>query len=469
MRADTNTTLLRRGNLAPLLLVNLGVGMHATIWYMASTTMPSVVHDLDAAAYISWATSVYLVTTILGAVMMAPAKARFGARWAMLAAGGVVVAGGVVGAVAPAIAWVLAGRALQGLGEGLLVALSYALVRELFSNALAPRVFGTQAATWAIAIFLGPLAGGWLTETWSWRAAFVGAALLPLPLLALGWTLLRRKRHLVPAPQRAPLLRLLVLAAGVMAITAADRLAHSWQGLVSVVAGLALIALVLVVDRRHSPHLFPTAFPKLQHPASLGLWVLLLMPLSQAPVYVYGPYILQMHRGLNPTMAGYFGATHALAWSVTAMLIAPLALRWQNTAMLVGPALLTFGLAGLALTMAAQPLPLVALALVLVGVGFGICNMFITQRVMAAAQSGQEDETAGAIPTLQGLGGATSAAVAGLSGNAIGLDRPLTQQIVSDASLALYGGGALVSLLAVAATVGLLRTLRPALPAAGRR
>ena len=64
-------------HVAPLVLVNLGVAMHATIWFMASTMMPSVVHDLDAAAFISWATSVYLVTMILGGVaMMAPAKAR---------------------------------------------------------------------------------------------------------------------------------------------------------------------------------------------------------------------------------------------------------------------------------------------------------------------------------------------------------------------------------------------------------
>jgi hypothetical protein len=64
-------------------------------------------------------------------------------------------------------------------------------------------------------------------------------------------------------------------------------------------------------------------------------------------------------------------------------------------------------------------------------------------------QPGQEDETAGAIPTLQGLGGATSAALAGLAGNAIGLDRELTVDVVHHASLALYGGGALLSLLAV--------------------
>ena len=163
-------------------------------------------------------------------------------------------------------------------------------------------------------------------------------------------------------------------------------------------AGVATIAIVLRLDKRHAPHLFPTSFPQLQHPVSLGLWILLLMPLAQAPVYVYGPYILQMYRGLSPTLAGYFGATHALAWSVTAILIARLHPRWQNASILSGPSLLTAGLAGLALTTATQPLGLVLASLVVVGVGFGVCNMFVNQRIMASVQKGQEDETAGPFP-----------------------------------------------------------------------
>ena len=459
---DTGLTppaLLRRHNLAPLLLVNLGVGMHAMIWYMASTVMPSVVADLHAAAFISWATSVYLVTMILGAVAMAPAKARFAARGAMLVAGLTVMLGSAVAAFAPTIFLVLVGRALQGLGEGVLVALSYALVRELFVNALVPKVFGIQAATWGIAIFLGPLAGGWLTESISWRAAFIGSALLPIPLLALGWHILRHQRPPPGQVHAAPWMRLLLLAAAVMAITIADRLPPPALGFAAITVGLALIVLVVALDRRQAPHLFPTAFPGLAHPVSLGLWVILLMPLAQAPVYVYGPYILQMHRDLSPTMAGYFGATHAMAWSITAMLAPALPTRWHRHTIVLGPVLLTLGLAGIGLTIATQPLVLVVLSLILVGVGFGICNMFVNQSVMAHAQRGQEDETSGAIPTVQGLGGAISAALAGLVGNAMGLDQAQDPDIVARASLTMYGGGALLALLSVWMATRLLRLL----------
>lgn len=452
--------LLRRANLGPLLLVNMGVMTHALVWYLVNTAMPTAVRELDAAAYISWSTSVYLIFSILGGAAMAPCKSRYGARGAIIGASLVVTAGSLLAAFAPTILEVLAGRALQGLGEGLLMALSYALVRDLFANSLVPRVFAVEALTWGIALALGPLVGGWLTQTWSWRAAFIGAAMVPLPMLLLGLRILRGSSNRASTEVHgAPSGRILLLALGVMLIAAADRFTTLTFGLASVLCGVLLVGLVLKIDRTRSPHLFPTAFPGLRHPASLGLWVLLLMPLAQAPVYTYIPYIVQMHRGLTPTMAGYVGVVHALTWVFAAALIGVLATRWQQRIMLSGPVLLAFGLALLALTLATQPLALVCVGLALVGAGFGVSNAFLCQRVMAAAQPGQEDATAGSIGTLPLLGGAISAAMAGMVGNAIGLDQVLTDDKVARAAWALFGSGTLLALLAWMLALRLARRL----------
>jgi MFS family permease len=447
--------LLRRQNIAPLILVNLGVGLHATIWYMATTAMPSAVEELDAAAYLSWATSLYLMTSILGGAMLPPIKSRFGPRASMMGAGLIVVIGGVLAAIAPSVALILVGRAVQGLGEGFLVALSYTLVRELFDNALVPRVSAFEAMTWAFAVFMGPLLGGWLTDLGGWRLAFFGSGLLPLPMMALGWVILRRHPHTRMA-QTAPLLRLSVLAIGVMAIAVADRFSSLIAGrsvtspaMPPFSSGVVLIAATIGLDRRSTHKLFPTVFPGLRHPASLGIWVLALMALSEAAVYVYGPYIMQIYRGLTPTMAGYFGAIHAMAWSMTAMLVSQLGPRWQSLAILAGPTSLALGLAGLAFTLAASPLPVIAIAMVLIGCGFGVSYSFITQRVMGTAESGQEDATIASMSTLFGMGGAISAAVSGLIGNSIGLDGPLTTDIVAEASLILFGGGSLLAVLGI--------------------
>lgn len=459
MDDDTQPALLQRRNLAPLVLVNLGVGTHAIVWFMVVTAMPNVVDDLRAAPYLSWATSIYLVSTILGGAAMALLKARLGARPALVLAGIVVIAGGLLAAAAPGIALVLVGRVLQGLGEGVLVALSYALVRELFDIRLLPRVFGIQAVTWAFAIFLGPLAGGWLTETWSWRAAFVGTALLPLPMLVLVG------RVLPGAPARAadtvavPALRLLLLAAGVMAIAVSNRLDPVAWGVLLVLLGFALIALMLRLDRAATRHIFPTVFPGLAHPVSLGLWVLLLMPLAHMCISVYTPFLLQFHRGQSPTVAGYLGAVHAVAWSLAAVVVAPWAARGQRWCIQAGPVLIGMGLAGLAWALPDQPLHWIVVSLLSIGSGFGISYAFLNQRVMAAAQQGQEDATAGSAPTLGALGGAIGAAIAGLVGQAVGLDLPLAAQQVTLATGLLAGGGAALAVVTAVLAWRLLRAI----------
>ncbi len=442
---DAAPTLLQRGNLAPLVLVNLGVGTHAIVWFMVVTAMPSVVKDLHAAPYLSWATSIYLVSTILGGASMALLKARLDARPTLVLAGIVVMAGGLMAAGAPGIGLVLLGRVLQGLGEGVLVALSYALVRELFDIRLLPRVFGIQAVTWAIAIFVGPLLGGWLTEAWSWRAAFVGTALLPLPMLVL-------VRRVLPAtPVRSastvvvPTLRLFLLVLGVLAIAVSNRMDPVAWGVLLVLLGFGLIALMLRIDRASTRHIFPTVFPGLTHPVALGLWLLLLMPLSYVGILVYTPYLLQFHRGLSPIMAGYLGAVHAVAWSVAAIAVASFGTRGQALCIQAGPVLIGIGLAGLGWSLPAQPMAWVTVSLVLIGSGLGVAYAFLNQRVMAAAQKGQEDATAGSVPTLGSLGGAIGAAIAGLVGQAVGLDLPLQPLQVTLAVWLLAGGGAVMA------------------------
>jgi MFS family permease len=395
--------------------------------------------------------------------MLPPIKSRFGPRASMMTAGLIVVIGGVLAGIAPNVSLILFGRAIQGLGEGFLVALSYTLVRELFDNALVPRVSAFEAMTWAFAVFMGPLLGGWLTDLGTWRLAFFGSGLLPLPMMALGWVILRNHPH-VPMAQTAPLLRLSVLAIGVMAIAVADRFSSLAAGQVGhllgyavVLLGVALIAMTIAIDRRSTHKLFPTAFPGIRHPASIGIWVLALMALSEAAVYVYGPYILQIYRGLTPTMAGYFGAIHAMAWSLTAMLVSTLGTRWQNLAILAGPTSLALGLAGLAFTLAESPLPVIAVAMVLIGCGFGVSYSFLTQRIMGTAEPGEEDATISSMSTVFGMGSAISAAVAGLIGNSIGLDVALTTEVVNEAALILYGGGALLAGVALLLAARLIR------------
>jgi hypothetical protein len=245
-------------------------------------------------------------------------------------------------------------------------------------------------------------------------------------------------------------------------IAIADRLDSALLGGAAIVAGIAAVALALKIDRRAASHLITTVFPSLRHRVSLGLWILILMPMGEAGVVVYVPYLLQLDRGLAPTFAGYLGAIHALTWSLSALCVASLTPRWHGLAIVSGPTTLAIGMILLGIGLAGSPLTLVGGALALVGIGFGISHSFINQRIIAAAPEGQEDATATAIPTLECLGGAIGAAAAGLVGNAAGFGGVLTPDVVETGSLGVFGGGGLIVLLGVAAAVLFLRSDHPA-------
>ncbi len=81
------------------------------------------------------------------------------------------VLGTAVTVFAPDLAWLMVGRAVQGVGTGGMMPMAMALITELFD----PRQRGRALGTWGMAgpttAFLAPAIAGLVIETWGWRAA----------------------------------------------------------------------------------------------------------------------------------------------------------------------------------------------------------------------------------------------------------------------------------------------------------
>jgi EmrB/QacA subfamily drug resistance transporter len=91
--------------------------------------------------------------------------------------------------LAPNIAQLIAGRALQGVGGALLVPGSLALISVSFSEEERGRAIGTWSGFTSITAAIGPVLGGWLIQHASWRWVFFINP--PLALIVLGLTFWR--------------------------------------------------------------------------------------------------------------------------------------------------------------------------------------------------------------------------------------------------------------------------------------
>jgi len=434
----------------------LGTGMHAAAWYILATALPTAVAEVGGGTIVSWVVSVYLIASIVSGSASGLLKSRFGSRPILLIATAVFLVGTIVAATADSMALIVVGRALQGLGEGVIWAVSIMLVRDLFPLSAMPPMYGVLSVVWALSAALGPLMSGLLTQWVSWRGAIWSMAPLALVFAALVVAVLQP----VPpsrASMRFPFGRLLAIGAGVFTLSLAAAFAEPATAAVAIAVSILVVGLALRADRRAAISLFPRRLLAPVTAAPLGIWVLTIMYCSESAVGVFTPLLVQTLFGTSPLFAGYCLAVVALAWSSGALLVARLTGRLVDLCIIAGAGCNVVGLALLAAAFAQGGLVPIALALAVIGLGFGFSYTFITQRVLANLDPSEGDVTAGALPTLEAAGAAYGAALAGLIGNLAGIVEFGAEASVRNGAIWVMGVSALIAALPFLGAVALVR------------
>lgn len=403
------------------LMLCLGVALYAFNGFLVTTSLPTAVEEFGGAALISWALTLYLAASIVAGASAALLKQTFGGKATLLLAALLFLAGTLIAGFADNMGTVLLGRVLQGVGEGIVAAVCYALIPEMYPEDLIAKVFGAEAGVWAAAAFGAPVLAGWLTETVSWRAAFLVNVPMILIFVALA-LLIAPRRNPGPRPVfRLPGLRLALLSLGLLAILFAGVSGPLWAALLSGLAGVLLVATVLF-DRRAAESILPSGAFSLRSPVGLGLWVVLLMPVAQATSGVYLVYGLQHVWSLTPTSAGALYALMAISWSTTAILVANIKQKQHTDRLIwIGPLSHIVGLALLFAAFATGLLALVFAGQFVIGAGFGMSWAYLSKMTMEETPRSERDKTSALLPTLQSAGFALGGGLAGLTANSAGL------------------------------------------------
>jgi MFS family permease len=429
--------------------ISIGVAIQAFGWFLVSTIMPSVVLELGKPELLSWGTTAFLALSIPGSASAGYLKGRFGTRRLLIVASLVVIAANLAGLASPTMAIFLLSRALQGLGEGLVLALCYILVGESLPAREVSPAFGIIAVVWALATLIGPWLAGLLTELFSWRLSFVPMLLLTAAFLWLVATDTAKRPASSNGPAALPIGRLTIIGLAIIAVSFAGATRDVTLASLLIILTLGLLALCFRIDRRSASRLFPQRLLSLRQPASLGIWILGLMYGAEAVAPLYNTYFVQIGHGTSVFFAGQFSAILAVSWSATAILIARLGKVPGKTMLVLGPALLAAGL-GLLIFWHDLPLAIAALGLAAMGCGFGLSYGFFTEYVIGFAPSVERDVTAGAIPSIESTCAAIGAAVAGLIGNAAGFGRHGAADIPALVPILVYGASTAIALIAVA-------------------
>ncbi len=168
-------TAVRASLLLPILVAVTAVGPMAM--HIILPSMPGLqrVFDTDYGT-VQLALTVYLFGVAVSQLVYGPVSDRFGRRTPLLLGLGLFVLGSVMCMLAQSIEWFIGGRIVQALGGSAGIVLTRAIVRDLYERDRAASMIAYVTMAMVIAPMMAPTIGGYLDDSYNWRATFIFVA-----------------------------------------------------------------------------------------------------------------------------------------------------------------------------------------------------------------------------------------------------------------------------------------------------
>ena len=382
---------------------------------VVTTALPRIREELHASlSGLEWTVNAYTLTFAVLLLTGAALGDRFGRRRMFVGGIAVFTLASAAAALAPSIEWLIAARAVQGLGGAVVMPLTLTILSDAFPAEKRGLALGAWGGIGGLAVALGPVVGGAVVESASWQWIFwlnvpIGLALLPLARTRLVESFGPSARLDLPGVGLA--------SAGLFGIVwglvrANDQGWTSFEILGTLSLGFALLAAFVLWESRTENPMLPLRFFRSRAFSAANAASLLMFFGMFGAIFLLAQF-LQTAQGYGPLSAGL----RTLPWTGMPIFIAPIAGALSDR--IGGRPLIAGGLALQAIALGwmamilspTMPYSEMVPPFLLAGTGMALFFAPIANVVLSSVRQQEAGQASGANNAIRELGGVFGVAV----------------------------------------------------------
>lgn len=307
---------------------------------IVTTALPSIISELHGLAYQSWIMSAYLLTTAITTPIYGKLADTIGRKKVFLWGVIMFTLGSLFSGLATNIYMLIAMRALQGIGSGAVLPLTFTIIADNYSFEERARVLAFNNTAWGLSALIGPALGGFLVDALSWHWVFFVNVPLGVIVAVLIWgsyhEKLRATERLVIDWQGISYLAITMVGI-LLAVQSLDSNLVV-TGVLAVVAVISLILLVRTEKRVANPLISPKLFRNPSFSIQISTTAMLSGILMAYQIYF--PIWLQSIYRMPATMAGLVVSSSSIMWLIAAFFVGAVISRFVPKYVAMGVAVL---------------------------------------------------------------------------------------------------------------------------------